>query len=171
MDFLSTIFSTLSEAWEQIRPFYVIREYEGAILMRFGKCRVDEHKAGLYWKCPLIDEVLTCFIATETMSVKSQSLTTKDDKNIVISAVVKCNISNPKKYLIKVKDVTNAISDVTQGKIKDIVMHKTWEECRGDIDELITKAVRSEAIKWGISVDYVTITDLAIIKTIRLIQE
>jgi membrane protease subunit HflC len=170
MDFISAILNFLSETWDQVKWWYVIREYEGSVVLRFGKV-VKESDPGLHWKLPFIDEVLTCIIATETMTVKSQSLTTKDDKNIVISAVVKCNISNPKKYLIKVKDVTNAISDVTQGKIKDIVMHKTWDECRGDLDGDITKAVKSEAIKWGISVDYVTITDLAIIKTIRLIQE
>jgi regulator of protease activity HflC (stomatin/prohibitin superfamily) len=170
MDFISAILNFLSETWDQVKWWYVIREYEGSVVLRFGKV-VKESDPGFHWKLPFIDEVLTCIIATETMTVKSQSLTTKDDKNIVISAVVKCNISNPKKYLIKVKDVTNAISDVTQGKIKDIVMHKTWDECRGDLDGDITKAVKSEAIKWGISVDYVTITDLAIIKTIRLIQE
>jgi regulator of protease activity HflC (stomatin/prohibitin superfamily) len=170
MDFISAILNFLSETWDQVKWWYVIREYEGSVVLRFGKV-VKESDPGFHWKIPFIDEVLTCIIATETMTVKSQSLTTKDDKNIVISAVVKCNISNPKKYLIKVKDVTNAISDVTQGKIKDIVMHKTWDECRGDLDGDITKAVKSEAVKWGISVDYVTITDLAIIKTIRLIQE
>jgi regulator of protease activity HflC (stomatin/prohibitin superfamily) len=170
MDFISAILNFLSETWDQVKWWYVIREYEGSVVLRFGKV-IKESDPGFHWKLPFIDEVLTCIIATETMTVKSQSLTTKDDKNIVISAVVKCNISNPKKYLIKVKDVTNAISDVTQGKIKDIVMHKTWDECRGDLDGDITKAVKSEAIKWGISVDYVTITDLAIIKTIRLIQE
>jgi regulator of protease activity HflC (stomatin/prohibitin superfamily) len=170
MDFISAILNFLSETWDQVKWWYVIREYEGSVVLRFGKV-IKESDPGFHWKLPFIDEVLTCIIATETMTVKSQSLTTKDDKNIVISAVVKCNISNPKKYLIKVKDVTNAISDVTQGKIKDIVMHKTWDECRGDLDGDITKAVKSEASKWGISVDYVTITDLAIIKTIRLIQE
>jgi len=59
----------------------------------------------------------------------------------------------------------------SQGKIKDIVMHKSWLECREGLDEVITEALKPEATKWGISVEYVTITDLAIIKTIRLIQE
>jgi regulator of protease activity HflC (stomatin/prohibitin superfamily) len=170
MDFISAIFNLLSEAWAQIRPFFWVQEYDGAILTRFGKY-IKDLPPGYHWKWPVIDEVHNCIIATETITVKSQSLTTKDDKNIVISAVVKCKISNPKEYLLKVKDVTNAISDITQGKIKDIVMHKTWEECRGDLDAEITDDLQDEAIKWGISVEYVTITDLAIIKTIRLLQE
>jgi regulator of protease activity HflC (stomatin/prohibitin superfamily) len=170
MDFLSPIFSVISDGWDTFKICFWVQEYEGAILMRVGKYKRDL-EPGFHWKWFVFDEVLTCSIATETMNVKSQSLTTKDNHNIVISAVVKGNISNPKKYLLKVKDVTAAISDVTQGKIKDIVMHKTWEECRDNLDETITSAVQSEAKKWGISVDYVTITDLAIIKTIRLIQQ
>jgi regulator of protease activity HflC (stomatin/prohibitin superfamily) len=170
MDFFATIFGVLSEGWDSIKIFFWVQEYEGAILMRVGKFK-RELDPGFHWKWFVFDEVLTCSIATETMSVKSQSLTTLDDKNIVLSAVVKCQISNPKKYLLKVKDVTNAISDVTQGKIKDIVMHKSWEQCREGLDEAITLALKPEAMKWGISVEYVTVTDLAIIKTFRLIQE
>jgi regulator of protease activity HflC (stomatin/prohibitin superfamily) len=170
MDFISAIVNLLSEGWDTIKVCFWIQEYEGAILMRVGKFKRDLDP-GFHWKWFVFDEVLTCSIATETMSVKSQSLTTNDDKNIVLGAVVKCYISNPKKYLLKVKDVTNAISDVTQGKIKDIVMHKSWAECREGLDEAITAALKPEAMKWGISVEYVTITDLAIIKTIRLIQE
>jgi regulator of protease activity HflC (stomatin/prohibitin superfamily) len=170
MDFFSPIFAALSDGWDTVKVFFWVNEYEGAILMRCGKYKRDLDP-GFHWKWFIFDEVLTCSIATETMNVKSQSLTTRDEKTIVISAVVKCNIQNPKKYLLKVRDVTAAISDVAQGKIKGIVMRKTWDECREDWDSEITTALKSEAIKWGISVDYVTITDLAIIKTIRLIQE
>jgi modulator of FtsH protease HflC len=172
MNFFSDILNWVSEIWgEYIKFWYVVREYEGCVVLRWGKSLDGKIEPGFHWKLPWVDEVLTCQIATETIPVKSQSLTTKDNQNIVISAVVKCAISNPKKYLIKVKDVPSAISDVTQGKIKTIVMHKTWEECRGDLDEEITSALRSEAIKWGVSVEWVTITDLAIIRTLRLIQE
>jgi regulator of protease activity HflC (stomatin/prohibitin superfamily) len=170
MDFISAILNFLSEIWSDFRPFFIVREYEGAVVLRFGRVQ-REAESGLHWKIPFVDEVLTCMIATETISVKSQSLTTLDDKNIVISAAIKCYVSNPKKYLIKVRDVTDAISDIAQGKIKSIIMAKTWDECRGDIDSEITKLVKPEAVKWGITIDYVTVTDLAIIKTFRLIQE
>lgn len=170
MNFISDILNWLTEVWEEyIKFWYVVRDYEGCVVLRFGKFH-RESPPGFHWKLPGIDEVQTCQIATETVTVASQSLTTKDGQNIVLGAVVKCNISNPKKYLLEVKDVTSAISDITQGKIKNIIMMKTWDECRGDIDQEITVAVRSEATKWGVRVLFVTITDLALIKTIRLIQ-
>jgi regulator of protease activity HflC (stomatin/prohibitin superfamily) len=169
MNFISDILNWLSEIWEQLKFWYVVREYEGCIILRWGKF-TKESDPGFHWKFPWIDEVMTCQIATETITVSSQSLTTQDGQNIVLSAVVKCNISNPKKYLLEVKDVPSAISDIAQGKIKNIVMLKTWDECRGDLDGEITTAVKSEATKWGVRVQFVTITDLALIKTIRLIQ-
>lgn len=169
MDFLSTILSWLEKAYDTITPFYIVKEYEGAVVLRFGRF-FREASPGPHWKWPLMDEVLTCDIATETISVKSQSLTTKDNQNIVVSAVIKYNISQPSIYLIKVKDVANAIPDIAQSKIKSVVMSKTWAECREDgLDNEITKKVRHEAAKWGISIDFVTLTDLAVIRSIRLI--
>jgi regulator of protease activity HflC (stomatin/prohibitin superfamily) len=170
MDFLSTILSWLEKAYDTITPFFVVKEYEGAVMLRFGRF-LREVKPGPHWKWPLMDEVLTCEIATETISVKSQSLTTSDDKNIVVSAVIKYKIDQPSIYLIKVKDVANAIPDIAQGKIKSVIMSKKWAECREEgLDNEITKKVRHEANKWGISIDFVTLTDLAIIKSIRLIR-
>jgi regulator of protease activity HflC (stomatin/prohibitin superfamily) len=170
MNIISDILNWLTEVWEEYLKFwYVVRDYEGCVVLRLGTFH-KQPLPGFHWKLPGIDEVLTCQIATETITVASQSLTTADGQNIVLGAVVKCNISDPVTYLLKVKDVSSAISDITQGKIKSIVMTKTWEECRGDLDGEISKAVKGEASKWGVKVQFVTITDLALIKTIRLIQ-
>jgi regulator of protease activity HflC (stomatin/prohibitin superfamily) len=170
VDFFNSILSFLETIWNHVAPFYIVTEYEGVIVLRNGKFRYQP-SVGFHWRIPVIDEVIVCQIATETLTVKSQSLTTNDDKNIVISAVVKFNISEPRIYLLKVKDVPNAISDIAQGKIKSVVMNKSWNECRDpELDNEITKEVRKEAKKWGVNVEFVTITDLAIIRTIRLIN-
>jgi regulator of protease activity HflC (stomatin/prohibitin superfamily) len=170
MDFITALINLISEIWDRITPYYIVREYEGCVVLRWGKF-LKKSEPGFHWKIPFMDEVSTCHTSTETITVSTQSLTTMDNHNIVVGAVVKCSISDAEKYIIKVKDVSNAISDVAQSKIKGIVMGKTWEECRGDIDKEITEQVKKEASKWGIKVEYVTITNLAIIKTIRLIQQ
>lgn len=152
-------------------PFYVVKEYQAGVLLRFGKYE-KELNAGFHWIWPFaIDEVIDCDIATETIETKPQSLTTKDNLNIVVSSRVKCYVNDPSVYTIKVKDVTNAISDITQGKIKDVLMKLTWEECRdSSLDTQITHRVRSEAAKWGVYIERVTISDLQITRSIRLIQ-
>ena len=51
-------------------------------------------------------------------------------------------------------------------------MSMTLDECTDqDLDNTLTKKVRVEAKKWGVEVQQVTLTDLAPIKSFRLIND
>jgi regulator of protease activity HflC (stomatin/prohibitin superfamily) len=169
MDIVSPIIDLFKEFWEQIMPCYIVKEYEHGVMLRFGKFH-SKLNAGLIWKIPFVDEVLTTHNTITTMVIQEQSLVTKDDKNIVIAGIVKYKITNPKTFLLEVEDVVDAINDITKGKIKDIVIHKTWEEVRSIDDNEIKDKVEEEVKNWGIKIYYITITDLAQIRTIRLIN-
>jgi regulator of protease activity HflC (stomatin/prohibitin superfamily) len=169
-DFVTAILGLIETAWDHITPFFVIKEYEGGIRLRFGRYK-GTLSAGPHWKLPLIDSIDTCSIAAETISTKSQSLMTKDNISIFVSGAVKCYVQDPEKYLIKVKDVDNAISDIAQGVIKRVITSKTFDECREqDIDKDITHKLKNQAEKWGVKVESVIITTIDKGRTIRLIQ-
>lgn len=168
MDIVSPIIDVVKEFWEHILPFYIVREYEHGVKLRFGKYH-SKVTAGLIWKIPIVDEILIVHNAITTMVVNEQSLTTVDGKNVVIACIVKYKVTNPKVFLLEVEDVIDAINDITKGKIKDIVIHKTWDEVRHLKDEEIKLKVEEEAKNWGIKIYNITMTDLAQIKTIRLI--
>lgn len=167
----------IKEGWRTAIPWFTVDEYEAGVLLRAGKVITDErgnpieYGPGIHLKVPLLDKPITTSIATETVNVSSQSLTTLDNQDIVVSSAIKCNVSNVGIYLIKVTDVQNALSDVTQGKIKQVVMSKNWEDVKSEETEKeITELVKKEAKKWGIRVEYVTITTLAKLRSIRIIQ-
>ncbi len=170
MDFISTILGWIESAYDLLTPCVIIREWEGAIKLRFGKFK-KVLEPGLAWKIPLVDEIHTCSIAAETISTKSQSLMTKDNVSIFVSGAVKCRVIDPEAYLIKVKDVDNAIGDISQGAIKRVVTESTFEECRGyEIDGKVKAKLNSEAAKWGVKIESVIIGTLDRGRTIRLIQ-
>jgi regulator of protease activity HflC (stomatin/prohibitin superfamily) len=168
---LSWLLQTVEKIFFFFIPFVVIKEYQAGVLLRFGKYK-KVLKAGFHWCWPFyIDEAIECDTATETIETKAQSLTTKDEKGITISSRIKCYVDKPDIYICKVKDVPNAICDITQGKIKETIMKLTWEECRdSSLDTQITEKVRREATKWGVYVERVTIADLQLTRTIRLIN-
>lgn len=169
MEILAQILEFLKESYERLIPWFILKDYEHGVVLRFGKYhRILD--PGLSWKIPLVDDVYEVRKSVTTLNVKAQTLTTLDGKDIVISAVVKYNVENPRVYLIEVDDAIDAIGDLTQGKIKDLVCAKTWEDLRVMKDEELTKLVRQEAKNWGIKVRFVTITDLAKIRTIRLMR-
>ena len=161
----------LSHWWLQIVPFVIVRDYEEAVLLRFGKFK-KLLKPGLHLKLPLFDEVIEQHMVVTTLSLDAQSLYTKDRQNIVIKGVVKYKIADVKTFLLEVYDAQDALSDMSQSIIKNVIMSMTLEECTDmELDNTLTKKVRVEARKWGVEVQQVTLTDLAPIRSFRLIND
>lgn len=167
MEIISNIVEVVKEFWEHLSPFYIVKEYEHGVLLRFGKFH-SKVSAGLVWKIPLVDDILTARNSITTIPIQEQSLTTKDGKNVVISSIVKYKITNAKIFLLEVDDALDAINDITKGKIKELVINRTWEEVKQLKDTELIEPIAEEVKNWGIKVYYITITDLALVKTIRL---
>jgi regulator of protease activity HflC (stomatin/prohibitin superfamily) len=161
----------ISHWWLQIVPLVIIREYEEAVLLRFGLFN-RVLLAGIHFKIPLVDEVLDQHVVTTTLSLDAQSLYTKDKQNIVVKAVIKYKISDVKTFLLEVYDAQDALSDMSQSIIKNVIMSMSMDECTdSELDNTLTKKVRVEARKWGVEVQQVTLTDLAPIRSFRLIND
>lgn len=161
----------LSNWIEQILPLFIIRDYEMGVLLRFGKYSRTVGP-GIYPKIPFFDEVINQHVVVTTLSLPPQSLYTKDKQNIVVKGVVKYRISDVKTFLLEVYDAQDAISDMTQSILKNIVMDKTLDECIDpEIDSTLTKKARVESKKWGVEIQQVTLTDLAPIRSFRLIND
>jgi len=169
MEFISPIIDLVKEFYYMLVPFCIVEEYNHAIVLRFGKFR-RELEPGFHWKIPIGDNVLETRKTTTTWNVRPQTLTTKDGHNVVISAVIKYQVMDPKVFLLSVENAVDAIGDLTQGKLKELIVNRTWEECKRIKDSEIKRKVESEAKDWGIKIHLVTITDLAITRSIRLIQ-
>lgn len=161
----------LVSIWDALIPCVIVRQYQTGARLTLGKFQ-KILEPGLQWKIPFIQQIEVQVTLLTTLQLKSQSITTKDDKNIVVSGVIKYRISDLKKFYTEVYDATDAIGDMTQGIIKNIILGHTWKECLTDeLDNIITKKAKGEARKWGLEIYSVTLTDLGQIKTIRLIQD
>ena len=156
---------------EQLLPFFIIKEYEEAVVLRFGKFH-KVVKPGFHWRIPFIDDPMQQHVVITTLSLSPQSLYTKDKQNIVVKGVIKYRISDIQIFVLEVYDAQDAISDMTQSIIKNIIMDKTLDECIDpEIDNTLTKKARVEAKKWGVEIQQVTLTDLAPIRSYRLIND
>jgi regulator of protease activity HflC (stomatin/prohibitin superfamily) len=157
--------------WLQLTPVIIIRDYEEAVLLRFGKFE-KLLKPGIHFKIPLFDEVIEQHVVVTTLSLDAQSLYTKDKQNIVVKGLIKYKIADVKTFLLEVYDAQDALSDMSQSIIKNVIMSMTLEECTDiELDNTLTKKVRVESRKWGVEVQQVTLTDIAPIRSIRLIND
>jgi regulator of protease activity HflC (stomatin/prohibitin superfamily) len=169
MELVSQLFNFMLQFWHNMLPFYVINAYEHGIILRLGKF-LKSIEAGFGWKIPFADEVLHCRNTVTTMAIKNQSLTTLDGKQITIESIVKYKIINAKKYLLEVEDSIDAINDITQGKIKELVNAKNWADIRVLKDAEIKELVGNEAREWGIKIFYITITSLVETRVYKIIN-
>ena len=161
----------LSNWWYQTIPFIIIRDYEEAVLLRFGRFH-SVLKPGIHLKLPFFDEVIDQHVVVTTLSLDAQSLYTKDKQNIVVKGLIKYKIADVKTFLLEVYDAQDALSDMSQSIIKNVIMSMTLEECTDtELDNTLTKKVRVEAKKCGVEVQQVTLTDLAPIRSYRLIND
>jgi regulator of protease activity HflC (stomatin/prohibitin superfamily) len=168
---LEKLIELLSNWWSQVTPVVIVPVYEEAVLLRVGKF-LKILKPGLHFKIPLFDEVISQHVVVTTISLAAQSLYTKDKQNIVCKGVIKYRIADVKIFLLEVYDAQDAISDMTLSIIKKIITSASLEECIDpEIDNLLTKKVRVEARKWGVDVQQVTLTDIAPIRSFRLIND
>jgi regulator of protease activity HflC (stomatin/prohibitin superfamily) len=152
-------------------PIVIIPSYEEGVQLRCGKFK-DVLRPGLHFKIPFFDEILRQHIVVTTLSLPSQSLYTKDKQNFVCKSVIKYRISNVKMFLLEVYDAKDALSDMTMGIIKDVMTSLPSEKCIDpSIDSLLTKKARVEARKWGVEIQQVTLTDIAPIRSFRIIND
>lgn len=153
---------------DNIVPFVTIQSYNRAVLFRFGIAK-KVLGPGIHFKIPFFDAVDERTVITTTLSIPEQSLTTFDQKEIVVKAVVKYNINDIWKNVLNIYDPVDAISDTTQAVIKEQVTKRTFSECAdNEMDNEITKKVRLQVKNWGIDIEKVTLTDNGKIKSLRI---
>ena len=169
---MESLISFLLQFWEQIVPWFIVKEYEEAIVLRFGKYTKKIHTPGIWFKWPFIDDPINVVTVYTTLSLAAQSLLTRDKKEIVVKSVVKYKIDNIEPFILNIYDSADAIGDVTQGVIARECLKRDWEEVASDsIDNEITKKVRVELRQFGIYVEYITLTDKTSAKAFRLFNE
>lgn len=165
------LIEVITNWWSYVTPAVIIPNYEQAVLTRNGKF-IKVLQPGFHVKLPIFDEVISHHVVTTTLSLAPQSLYTKDKQNIVVKGVVKYRISDVQTFLLEVYDAQDALADMTQSIIKNIIITTSLEQCLDpEIDNILSKKVRVEARKWGVDVQQVTLTDIAPIRSYRLIND
>lgn len=163
------LFDFIANSWNIIRPVVVVDDYEGGVILRFGRYNRGI-TPGLHWKIPLVENAIVTSTVITTMALRPQTLTTKDDLTIVLSAIVKYDISDVRTYLLDIWDSADVINDLTLGAIRAIVASVDYKDLRGDlIEKEVLNTIKSEASRYGVNIHKVTFSDLGKVRSLRLI--
>jgi regulator of protease activity HflC (stomatin/prohibitin superfamily) len=152
-----------------IIPWKIVDQWEAGVHLRTGKF-YRSVSPGLNWKIPFFDQIITTPVITQTVNLSPQTVTSVDEKSVVLSSIVRYNIHDVEKFLLGVMHANDVLVDTTQGIIRDVVEGCKWSDLY-DLGNVVTPEVNEQVEKWGITVEQVSFPDLGEIKTYRLITD
>jgi regulator of protease activity HflC (stomatin/prohibitin superfamily) len=160
----------LAQMWGHILPWEVVYVYQNAGVLRFGHYQRTAGP-GFHWKVPFVDEFNHQNVTMSTMRLPEQTLTTKDDVSVVVTAMVKFRIEDVKPYICDCTDQADVLIDTAMGAILRIVMETNYNDLLTDMPhEKVATAIRRKVNRYGFKIEEVTFTDFGQVPSIRLIQ-
>jgi regulator of protease activity HflC (stomatin/prohibitin superfamily) len=150
-------------------PIFIVDMWEMSIVLRAGNF-LKIAKPGLHFKIPFIDSVWKHTIITQSLHIPTQSITTCDNENVVVKGIIRFRIGDIKLFLTTITEPKDVLIDTTAGMIREIIENTDWEDLV-EVDEKLTPAVANFVKKWGIEVEKVTLTDLQMANSIRVIND
>jgi len=154
------------------RFFWVIRQWEAGVILRFGKYTGEIMKPGFHFIAPFaIDEVHTINIIPDVVELEPQTIVMKDKVVVVVQVIVKYQVVDPEICLVEVGSELDALKQFTQGATHTILSDINYSEASvASMEKSIIKEARTEVNKWGIKIHDVTIKSFGKMTSIRLIQ-
>jgi membrane protease subunit HflK len=146
---------------------YQVDAQERGVVFRFGAALDDIVLPGLHWNAPLIDVVEKVNV-TRMNSVKHTALMLTEDENIVdVSLTVQFVVSDPRAFLVEVKNPTVSLGHATESALRHVVGSSGMDDVitsgRAAIAAEVQARLQSylDAYGTGILVDTVNIDESA----------
>jgi len=159
------------QGWSILKPGFIVLAYESGVVLRLGKFHrtVDP---GFHLKWPFVETVLTTTTVITTMELRPQTLTTADNKSVVVTAIVKYQIRDAKPFLLEIWDSVDVLKDVTMGAIRQTIGRLPYEALSSpDVELQVLELARKEVNQFGFKIHRVTFVDLGQIRSFRFIGE
>jgi regulator of protease activity HflC (stomatin/prohibitin superfamily) len=147
-----------------------VNEWERAIVLRFGKFQRVQGP-GLFFLLPLADRVSRVVdIRIRVTDFSAQETLTRDSVTVTVDALCFWLVWDPQKAVLEVEDYEDAVILSSKTALRNAVSShdlSTFLE-RGDIiQKKIQEEVDRKTTEWGITVQYVEITDIQIPETLQ----
>jgi regulator of protease activity HflC (stomatin/prohibitin superfamily) len=140
-------------------------EWERVIVLRLGKF----HKVkgpGMFMLFPLLDHVYRVIdIRIRVLDFYSQETLTGDSVTVNVDAFCFWLVWDPQKAALEVEDYEEAVALAAKAALRNVISKNdlTTFLARGDlIEKQIQEEVEKQTTEWGITVQYIEITDIQV---------
>ena len=140
----------------------ILKQYERGVVFFLGKFE-GVRGPGLTFIFAPFQQMMRVSLRTVTMQIPSQKIITKDNVSIDIAAVAYYHITNPEHAVISIENVYNAISQISQTTVRNVVGRFSLDQLLADtagINEQIKNVIDQHTEPWGTQVTAVEIKDI-----------
>jgi len=142
----------------------VVKEYDRGVIFFLGKC-TGVRGPGLIILIPILEKMTKVTLRTITMNIPSQKIITKDNVSIDIAAVAYYHIVDPRKSVVAIENVYDAVNQISQTTVRNIVGRFSLDQLlsqTGDINVQIKDVIDAHTEPWGAEVTAVEIKDIVL---------
>jgi regulator of protease activity HflC (stomatin/prohibitin superfamily) len=150
--------------------FYVIKQYERAVVFKLGKITGQARGPGLIFILPLVQRIDRVSLRIVTLPIQSQGTITKDNVSIDVSAVAYYRVEDPVRSVVAIENVAAATSQIAQTTLRAVVGRHTLDELLSDTDSInqnIREILDRQTEEWGIKVTVVELKDIQLPATMQ----
>ena len=143
--------------------FYVIKQYERAVVFKLGKVEGPARGPGLILVAPFVQRIRRVSLRIVTMPIQSQGIITKDNVSIDVSAVAYYRVEDPVAAVVAIENVEDAINQIAQTTLRAVVGRHTLDETLSETDKInqnIREILDVQTEEWGIKVTVVELKDI-----------
>jgi len=142
----------------------VLRQYERGVVFLLGRFE-GVRGPGLTLILVPLQQMVRVSLRIVTMQIPSQKIITKDNVSIDIAAVAYYHIVNPEKAVIAIENVYEAINQISQTTVRNVVGRFSLDQLLSDtssINEQIKDVIDEHTEPWGTQVTAVEIKDIVL---------
>jgi len=136
-------------------PFFMVREGELAVVVRFGKIEKVETTAGLKFKVPIVDQVTKYPKKIQSWDGEPELLPTEESQFIWVDATARWKITDLKLFYESVGTITQAqsrLDDVIDSTIRNIIARNSLREAVRN-SNIINQIERKDVFKTQAGID------------------
>src|SRR6201992_4190739 len=140
----------------------IVKQYERGVVFLLGRFE-GVRGPGLTLIFAPVQQMTRVSLRTVTMLVPSQKIITRDNVSIDIAAVAYYHITDPERSVIAIENVYNAISQISQTTVRNVVGRFSLDELLSNtagINEQIKNVIDLHTEPWGTQVTAVEIKDI-----------
>ena len=152
-----------------IKSLRVANQYERSVVFRLGKFNRTAGP-GLYFVWPFVEWLTKLDLRTITANVEQQEGITRDNVPIKVDAVIWYRIVDPERAVMEVKNVSNAVEQVSLTTLRTVLGQHTLDEilkAQDTIAEVMQRSIDSVTEPWGVKVELVQMKNVEIPPTMQ----